>query len=76
MIINLYFFTEIVGSSIDLTHWLDSTEHERTVSVRPSRNNRVIDASYVKLNRPESYKNFDYKKEMRKTILFIYSIMS
>lgn len=48
-------FTGTDGFSIALTHRLDSTEHERTVSVRPSRNNRVIDASYVKLNRPESY---------------------
>ena len=46
--------TFIAGFSIDCTHWRDSMEHERTVSVRPSRNKRVIDASYVKLNRPES----------------------
>ncbi len=32
----------------------DSLVQERTVSVRPSRNSRVIDASYVKQKRPAS----------------------
>lgn len=69
-------FTGTDGFSIALTHRLDSTEHERTVSVRPSRNNRVIDASYVKLNRPESYEwLFKIKKRLIKNQC-MYSIMS
>ena len=54
---NLYPVTVIVGSDMDFTHWADSIEHDRTVSVRPSRNKRVIDASYVKLKRPVSYES-------------------
>ena len=49
-------------SCIALTHWLDSIVHGRTVSVRPSRNKRVILASYVKLNLPASFKNWTRHK--------------
>jgi hypothetical protein len=41
-------------STIALTNADDSIVHGRTVSVRPSRNNRVIDASYVSEKRPAS----------------------
>lgn len=37
--------TPILGSSIALTHAADSIVQGRTVSVRPSRNKRVMDAS-------------------------------
>jgi len=46
-------------SHMALTKSADSTVAERTVSVRPSLNNLVMDASYVKhcLVIPESYNN-------------------
>lgn len=43
-----------LSSSIDFTQAADSMVHGRTVSVRPSRNKRVIDASYVNEKRPAS----------------------
>lgn len=49
-----YQHTVALGFSIDLTHSELSMVQERTVSVRPSRNKRVMDASYVKQNRPAS----------------------
>ena len=47
--------TVFVLSSIARTKAEDGTVHERTVSVRPSRNNRVIEASYVRQNFPASW---------------------
>uniref|UniRef100_A0A6B0UQ56 Secreted protein n=1 Tax=Ixodes ricinus TaxID=34613 RepID=A0A6B0UQ56_IXORI len=46
--------TVALGSCMANTHALDSHVTGRTVSVRPSRNSRVIEASYVRLNRPAS----------------------
>lgn len=46
--------TSTVSSCMALTHWLDSIVHGRTVSVRPSRNRRVMLASYVRQNLPAS----------------------
>lgn len=47
-------FTVSLSSTIALTQSDDSIVHGRTVSVRPSRNSLVIEASYVKLNLPAS----------------------
>jgi len=46
--------TVAVFPTIARTHATDSAVQGRTVSVLPSRNNRVMDASYVKLKRPAS----------------------
>lgn len=44
------------ASSMALTNATASEVQERTVSVRPSLNIRVIDDSYVRQNTPWSYK--------------------
>jgi len=44
--------TGTLGSSIPRTKAHDCAVQERMVSVRPSRNSRVIDASYVRQNLP------------------------
>lgn len=48
--------TVAVASSIALTNATASEVQERTVSVLPSLNIRVIDDSYVRQNTPWSYK--------------------
>jgi len=48
--------TGAVFPTIARTHATDSVVQGRTVSVLPSRNNRVMDASYVKLKRLASCK--------------------
>lgn len=49
--------TSTFGSNIDFTQVEDSRVHGLTVSVLPSLYNLVIDASYVRLNLPASYKH-------------------
>lgn len=44
-----------VGSDMASTKLQDSVVHERTVSVRPSRYSRVMEASYVRQNLPMSW---------------------
>lgn len=46
--------TVCAGSAMLRTKAVDSAVQERTVSVRPSRNSRVMDASYVRQNWPLS----------------------
>lgn len=53
--------TSTFGSNIDFTQVEDSKVQGLTVSVLPSLYNLVIDASYVRLNLPASYK---HKKEI------------
>ena len=47
--------TVMSGLSSVFTNAVISLVQDRTVSVLPSRNNRVIDASYVRQNFPWSY---------------------
>lgn len=49
--------TSTFGSNIDFTQDDDSSVQGLTVSVLPSLYNLVIDASYVRLNLPASYKH-------------------
>lgn len=44
-----------VGSIMASTKLQDSVVQERTVSVLPSRNSRVMEASYVRQNLPMSW---------------------
>jgi len=57
MNVNRQQLTSTFGSNIDFTQVEDSKVQGLTVSVLPSLYNLVIDASYVRLNLPASYKH-------------------
>lgn len=50
-----FIITVLLLSSMPRQNAADSTVHERTVSVLPSLNSLVIQASYVKQNLPASW---------------------
>ncbi len=54
--LNNFCHTDSLFETIAFTQADDSIVHGRTVSVRPSRKSRVIDASYVNENLPASLK--------------------
>lgn len=53
-----------VLSSMARTKAVDSMVQDRTVSVRPSRNMRVIEDSYVRQNSPLSYSESNSEKPL------------
>lgn len=61
-----------VLSSMARTKAVDSMVQERTVSVRPSRNMRVIEDSYVRQNSPLSYSEGNIQKPVRHKLLWSY----